>query len=120
MKNKIKRKHPAFWLIRHRSGNIRDHPQRYHINVGKKYTGGDYRVNSNERNFKKLKKDIEDYEREIDILNEHKRKLNEKIDRLVEENELLWRVLEKHGLTKDEIIAVGWNGSTLVKRKLKL
>ena len=37
MKNKIKRKHPAFWLIRHRSGNIRDHPQRYHINVGKRY-----------------------------------------------------------------------------------
>jgi len=52
MKGKIKRKHPAFWLIRHRSGNIRDHPQRYHVNVGKRYLGenirhgvvsGDYR-----------------------------------------------------------------------------
>jgi len=45
MKNKIKRKHPAFWLIRHRSGNIRDHPQRYHINVGKKYRTGNFRSN---------------------------------------------------------------------------
>jgi len=37
MKGKIKRKYPAVWKIRHRSGNIRDHPQRYHINVGKRY-----------------------------------------------------------------------------------
>ena len=43
MKGKIKRKYPAFWKIRHRTGGIDDHPQRYHINVGKKYTGGDYR-----------------------------------------------------------------------------
>ena len=43
MKGKIKRKHPAFWLIRHRSGNIRDHPQRYHVNIGKRYTTGNFR-----------------------------------------------------------------------------
>ena len=36
MNRNIKR-YPAVWKIRHRTGNIRDHPQRYHINVGKKY-----------------------------------------------------------------------------------
>ena len=36
MNRNIKR-YPAVWKIRHRSGNIRDHLQRYHINVGKKY-----------------------------------------------------------------------------------
>ena len=45
MKGKIKGKYPAFWLIRHRSGNIRDHPQRYHINVGKRYGMGNLRKN---------------------------------------------------------------------------
>jgi len=52
MKGKIKRKHPAVWKIRHRTGGIDDHPQRYHINVAKRYLGenirhgvvsGDYR-----------------------------------------------------------------------------
>ena len=33
-------RHPTRVLIRHRSGNIRDHPQRYHINVGKRYRTG--------------------------------------------------------------------------------
>ncbi|RLI67213.1 hypothetical protein DRO91_10505, partial [Candidatus Heimdallarchaeota archaeon] len=36
MNRNIKR-YPAVWKIRHRTGNIRDHPQRYHINVGKRY-----------------------------------------------------------------------------------
>ncbi len=36
MNRNIKR-YPAVWKIRHRTGNIDDHPQRYHINVGKRY-----------------------------------------------------------------------------------
>ena len=36
-------RHPTRVLIRHRSGNIRDHPQRYHINIGKRYTTGNFR-----------------------------------------------------------------------------
>ena len=46
--SKIK-KYPPVWKIRHRTGNIRDHPQRYHINVGKRYTEGDYRTSDRER-----------------------------------------------------------------------
>ena len=36
-------RHPTRVLIRHRTGNIRDHPQRYHINMGKRYTTGNFR-----------------------------------------------------------------------------
>jgi len=42
--SKIK-KYPSFWLKRHRTGNIRDHPQRYHINVGKRYSVGNFNNN---------------------------------------------------------------------------
>lgn len=37
------RNYPAFWLKRHRTGGIDDHPQRYHINVGKRYGMGNFR-----------------------------------------------------------------------------
>ena len=47
MKDKIKR-YPAVWKIRHRSGNIRDHPQRYHVNIGKRY--GNFRISNSYHN----------------------------------------------------------------------
>ncbi|RLF99447.1 hypothetical protein DRN58_05145 [Thermococci archaeon] len=83
MKGKIKRKHPAFWLIRHRSGNIRDHPQRYHINVGKRYLSGNFRKNDeynrtdmiNER--KNTSKDIT--EKDIKDLIDFERRLEKKL-----------------------------------------
>jgi len=59
MKGKIKRKHPAFWLIRHRSGNIRDHPQRYHVNVGKKY--GNFRISNSYHNEIMKKEEYGDF-----------------------------------------------------------
>ncbi|HDN81594.1 MAG TPA: hypothetical protein ENG41_02580 [Methanomicrobia archaeon] len=54
MKGKIKRKYPAVWKIRHRSGNIRDHPQRYHINVGKRYLGVDSNRNVKSKEVKEI------------------------------------------------------------------
>jgi len=49
---------PTIVLHRHRRDPINDHPQRYHVNLGKRYVKGNVNPRSSEIHFKKRSKEV--------------------------------------------------------------
>ncbi|RLF97797.1 hypothetical protein DRN58_08145 [Thermococci archaeon] len=118
MKNKIKGRYPAVWKIRHRSGNIRDHPQRYHINIGKRY--GDlrgitlcYMEKSGHLSCNKKSKDWESgYEEETSWEDHRDKDTNEIVPFLKSE----LKSLERKGYTVKIVRFGDWSTFHIVKK----